>query len=112
MAEMDRLERDHKKAQGLHDEVDHIGTRWLTQATISAEERQRFRAAVDALEEIYRKHIELEDQEVFPIAARVLSAEEQREVGLEMARRRSQPGVVGIAGVSGKAAPSEQPKRS
>jgi len=88
MAQMDRLERDHQVAQALHDEVEQIGKRWLRQATINCAERQRFRNAVGKLEEIYREHIELEDQKVFPLAARVLSADEQREVGLEMARRR------------------------
>jgi len=89
MAEMDRLECDHQVAQALHDEVEQIGKRWLRQATINRAERQRFRNDVGKLEEIYREHIELEDQKVFPLAARVLSAEEQREVGLEMARRRT-----------------------
>lgn len=98
MAQMDRLERDHKKAQALHDEVEQLGERWLQQATINRAERQRFCAAVSELEEIYREHIELEDQKVFPLAARILSTEEQREVGLEMARRRSLPDMsVGIS---------------
>lgn len=86
--EMDRLERDHKRADSLHAEVDALGKSWLAAGSLHSDERDRFRTAVGELEGIYREHIALEDTVLFPAAARTLSLEEQRHVGLEMAARR------------------------
>ena len=38
---------------------------------------------------MYRTHIEFEDRVLFPLAARVLSADEKTEVAQEMAKRRN-----------------------
>jgi hemerythrin-like domain-containing protein len=37
---------------------------------------------------LYHQHIRMEDTEVFPLAARVLSAEQIAQIGSEMAQRR------------------------
>ena len=44
-----------------------------------------------ALERLYRRHIKVEDEEVFPAASRVLSAADLEAVGREMAGRRKVP---------------------
>jgi len=38
---------------------------------------------------MYREHISVEDQLIFPVAARVLSRPEQISIGKEMAARRT-----------------------
>ena len=88
MSEMERLEHDHKRAEALHAAVENIGQRWLAAGALHNAEREQFRAAIAQLEEIYREHIALEDAVLFPAAVRILSAEEQRDVGREMAARR------------------------
>jgi hemerythrin-like domain-containing protein len=49
---------------------------------------RNFRSLADQLERLYRHHIGVEDNEVFPFAARVLAPEEQQAIGNEMAARR------------------------
>lgn len=41
------------------------------------------------LQELYQRHIAFEDEEVFPCAARLLSASDRDALGAEMASRRS-----------------------
>jgi hemerythrin-like domain-containing protein len=43
---------------------------------------------LDELSDIYRRHIALEDAELFPLAARVLDRDEIEALGREMAQRR------------------------
>jgi hemerythrin-like domain-containing protein len=45
-------------------------------------------ALLGDLRETYRRHIALEDDEIFPLAGRALSADEIARVGHEMAVRR------------------------
>jgi hemerythrin-like domain-containing protein len=40
------------------------------------------------LAELYRRHIALEDTEVFPFAAKALASRDRHAVGVEMAARR------------------------
>jgi len=47
---------------------------------------------VTELEALYRDHIAVEDREVFPMAARVLRAEDRQTIGKEMAGRRGVSG--------------------
>jgi hypothetical protein len=45
---------------------------------------------------LYTSHLAMEDQELFPIAARVLTESDVRQIGLEMATRRF-PGVFDVS---------------
>jgi hemerythrin-like domain-containing protein len=45
---------------------------------------------------MYRRHIEVEDREVFPVAARVLPKQEQEAIAREMAARRNVASTVSI----------------
>jgi hemerythrin-like domain-containing protein len=85
---MRALEADHDYAEPLHALVDRIGERWLTAGSITAQELAEFRSAVSQLAAMYRHHIEIEDRELFPLAQRVLNADQKREIGREMAQRR------------------------
>jgi hemerythrin-like domain-containing protein len=66
-----RLEQDHAVADERHQAVDRL-----------------VREHLDALHRAYETHIAIEDQELFPAAARVLSREQVIEIGREMAARR------------------------
>jgi hemerythrin-like domain-containing protein len=87
MQRIDALEADHITAAAQHQIVEDLGNKWLA-APLAAGEFRRFRAALELLHELYRRHIEVEDTDIFPLAKRALSPEIQREVGREMAARR------------------------
>ncbi len=82
------LERDHRRADSLHVEVDQLGRAYLEHGTLSPEEVQRFRLAMSELSAIYKEHIRVEDEIVFPVAGKTLSAAEKAVIAVEMAARR------------------------
>jgi hemerythrin-like domain-containing protein len=88
LAEVDKLEQDHRWAAPLHAEVDHLGERWLREGRLGRPQAERMIAAMDELLSMYARHIELEEQVVFPLAARVLPAKAKAEIAAEMAARR------------------------
>ena len=88
MARLDALEADHREAETAHTEVDQLCRCWLRVGTLTPAEAGRLGSLLRALAELYRRHIAVEDQEVFPLAGRALSAGELAAVGQEMARRR------------------------
>jgi hemerythrin-like domain-containing protein len=88
LAEIDRLENDHVRADRLHREVDDLGGAWLRNGTLPAESSQRLRQLAERLATMSSAHIELEDQRVFPLAERILGPEEKQAIGREMAIRR------------------------
>ena len=85
---IDALESDHQTAVKLHAEVDVMGQAWLDRGTLSPGEASHLRALLTQLARLYERHIALEDTEVFPSAARTLSASDCLAIGLEMAARR------------------------
>jgi hemerythrin-like domain-containing protein len=88
LARIESLEQDHECADRNHAEIDRLGQLWLVQECLTAQEASQFRALTDQLERLYRHHIGIEENEVFPFAARALSPEERRTIGVEMAARR------------------------
>jgi len=86
---LNQLQEDHRWAELLHATVDQLGNRYLEQRRLLPEEAKRFRHAIDQLSEMYQRHIELEDREVFPAAARLLTPQAKREVANEMKARRN-----------------------
>lgn len=91
LAKIDALEADHVAAKCDHDLIEQLGKKWLRSGALHADETQALTAALRNLQSIYENHIAIEDNEVFPLAAKVVSAEELAEVGKEMAARRGQP---------------------
>lgn len=89
---LDALEQEHRRAAALHAEVEALGTTYLKKRPLSVSEAQRFREAVAELASIYKEHIRIEDDEVFPIAGRALSKKEKNLIALEMAWRRQVSG--------------------
>jgi hemerythrin-like domain-containing protein len=85
---LDPLEREHQRADLLHGEVDRLGRKWLECGTLDPVGGQRFREYVADLASIYKEHIRIEDEVVFPVAGRVLSPGDKAEIAREMAARR------------------------
>jgi hemerythrin-like domain-containing protein len=84
-----RLERDHEEADALHDAVDRLGRAWLAEGQLSRNDLHKLQRLLEHLQTLYEAHIDVEDRQLFPAAARILSAEDVRAIGGEMAARRS-----------------------
>ncbi len=89
LADVARLEEEHRWAEPLHAEVDRLGQQWLAQGTLGSEEAGAMQSAIGKLQTMYRTHIEFEDRILFPLASRVLSPVQRSEIAGEMATRRN-----------------------
>lgn len=89
MAELDRLESDHRRAEACHAQVDDLGREWLETGRMDGHKLTTMRALLAELIALYAPHIRLEDERVFEVAARLLKAGDLSEVGAEMQRRRT-----------------------
>ena len=85
---LEELEREHLWAAPLHLEVERLGARYLSTGSLSGREVGVFRTAVQDLAVMYKQHIAVEDEFVFPLATRVLSDAEKSAIAKEMAGRR------------------------
>ena len=92
---LDELHADHALADAVHAEVEALGSRWLSKGVLSSESAARLAELLNSLYQTYQRHIAVEDNEVFPLAGRLLSSDELAVVGQEMAMRRSiDPGAI------------------
>lgn len=82
------LESDHREADIEHAAIEAMGRRWLVAGELSAQDAADLLGRLTGLREFYRKHIALEDEQIFPLAARILGAEPIEAIGREMATRR------------------------
>jgi hemerythrin-like domain-containing protein len=83
-----RLERDHAEADRRHGAVAELLERWIADGELDGSAAAELEDHVRSLQRIYREHIAVEDQQVFPEAARLLSPDQLRVIGNEMAARR------------------------
>jgi hemerythrin-like domain-containing protein len=88
LAKLDILENDHRWAEPLHRLVDELGLNYLAGGTLTKVEAEQFRDAVSRLQQMYGAHIALEEQLVFPLAAKLLTEEEKQLIAREMSARR------------------------
>ena len=90
LALLGRLEHDHDDAEIHQAAVDALVRQWLAADRLAAADAARLRKHLAHLQALYRRHIAVEDQELFPAAARMLAQTELRQIGDEMAARRAQ----------------------
>jgi hemerythrin-like domain-containing protein len=86
---VESLEEEHVCAERNHAEVDRLGKLWLRDGSLPPDQASRLRILLVQLRDLYRHHIAIEDNEVFPAAAAALSAADRQAIGSEMAARRS-----------------------
>ena len=90
---MDQLAAEHRLAEQMHKRLNQLGRKWLKSRRISAADMAEFRLLVERLMNFYAAHIATEENDVFPMAAAVLSSETLRQIGRNMrARRIENPG--------------------
>jgi hemerythrin-like domain-containing protein len=87
-SKLERLEEEHRWAAPLHAEVDRLGAQYLLTGSLSSSEVEVFRKAVASLASMYKQHIGVEDELVFPLAARLLSDADKSAIADEMESRR------------------------
>jgi len=85
---MDELEKDHQWAESLHAEVDRLGEQYLNSGILPESDAAQFLKAIDELSAMYKRRIRVEDESLFPVAAKVLSNEDKLKIAKEMAARR------------------------
>jgi iron-sulfur cluster repair protein YtfE (RIC family) len=88
LAALEELENDHRWAAPLHAEVERLGQQYLSTGNLSPTDGEGFRKAVTSLTSMYQQHISVEDDVVFPVAARLLSSAQGAAIAEEMATRR------------------------
>ena len=88
MARVSRLESEHRIATAWHHQVHDIGERWLRQDYLLPHEVAELQGVLTSLTELYRGHIAIEENEIFPVMEEVLSAFEKEAIGRRMALRR------------------------
>lgn len=88
---VERLEADHRVADIHHTAVDELGRRWLAAGTLPPPDASALREHLVAIEQLYRRHIKVEDEELFPAAGRLLGPADLEAIGREMADRRNVP---------------------
>ncbi|MGE5113478.1 MAG: hemerythrin domain-containing protein [Acidobacteriaceae bacterium] len=87
-AELDKLESDHRWAEPLHAEVERLGVRYLDAGQLSVAEVESYRTSVARLVSMYKHHLSVEDELIFPLAKRLLSEKDNSAIANEMADRR------------------------
>jgi hemerythrin-like domain-containing protein len=85
---VEELEQDHQAANVGHARVDALYSEWIERGSLDATAVQELGQVLQTLRQTYRRHIEVEDHQLFPLAARVLNREQLADVGRQMARRR------------------------
>lgn len=88
---LDALQDDHAAADAGHAEVETLFRLWLDRGPLGDPQRRELAWVLGVLRQMYRRHIDLEEREVFPLAGQVLSADQLARVGREMADRRGVP---------------------
>jgi hemerythrin-like domain-containing protein len=67
---IEALEADHETADRAHREIDVLGSRWLEAGRLDDSDAARMADLLESLSKLYARHIDMEDRELFPAAAR------------------------------------------
>ena len=82
------LERDHEAADQAHAEIDAAFGQWIEAGSLTPAQTTQLVRTLGWLRQLYARHIAVEDQEIFPLAAQVLTPQELAQIGKQMAERR------------------------
>ena len=89
MKVVEALEHDHAAASLAHTEIHRLFSLWIDQRFLEPSLHRKLGSLLRELREMYRQHIAVEDRDLFPLAARVLSPAQVAELGRQMAQRRN-----------------------
>jgi hemerythrin-like domain-containing protein len=83
------LEADHQHAHKLHTAVEKLFSTWMESGGLCSSDEQTLLQSTVELDQIYKAHIKIEEEVVFPEASRVLDKESIKEMGEEFRARRN-----------------------
>lgn len=86
--EIGGLESDHHAAYELHDAVENLYQAWIETGTLAGQNTDRLLSMTQQLKRLYEQHIRIEEQVVFPRAAKVLDQQTIAAIGQEFRARR------------------------
>ena len=86
---LDALEDDHDEAGRLHAEVEALYRSWISNASLAEVDTRLLLSATARLHDLYQAHIAIEDNTVFPKAARMLDKSAVEAIGQEFRARRT-----------------------
>jgi hemerythrin-like domain-containing protein len=87
--ELERLEGEHTRADELHTLVERLYLTWMESGWLSKDDETSLLESTAELDRIYRAHIKVEEEKVFPQAARILDKKSVAEMGQEFRARRA-----------------------
>lgn len=88
LEKMRRLEIEHGEGGVLHREIAKLYSKWMAAGGLSDGEGTRLPTISEELQRLYREHIHVEENEVFPVAAKLLDREAVAAMGSEFRIRR------------------------
>jgi hemerythrin-like domain-containing protein len=89
LGEIDGLEGDHKDAGRLHADIEMLYEKWIGDGPLGLKDGDDLAAGTEHLRRLYTEHIRLEEQVVFPRAAKVLDQQAIEAIGEEFRARRA-----------------------
>jgi hemerythrin-like domain-containing protein len=89
LRDVERLEDEHRQSEALHKEASELFDLWMADGGLSVTDRNRLHAVTTRLEQIYREHIRIEEQVVFPRASQMLDQKAVEAIGAEFRSRRA-----------------------
>lgn len=86
---LERLQEDHRTADDLYERIDRLLDQWIASGESLAESSlNTLRLDLTQLKRHYATHIHVEEEQIFPTAAKALTASQLGEMGAEMRARR------------------------
>ena len=89
LTELERLEGDHDAADQLHERVEKLFLDWIEAGWLDEKDCLSLIEATSELDRIYKAHIKIEEDLVFPEASRTLGNEAVAAMGREFRARRA-----------------------
>jgi hemerythrin-like domain-containing protein len=86
--ELRQLESEHQEAAALHEEAARLYVTWIAEAGLSAREEIRLLTVTEHLQRLYQKHIQIEEDVVFPFASKLIDQKALAAMGSEFKARR------------------------
>ncbi len=89
LAEVERLKSEHRHAATHHDQIAELYPRWIRDGSLNPDETTRLQSMTKDLRDLYREHIRIEEEVVFPFAAKQLDRNALASIGVEFKLRRA-----------------------
>jgi hemerythrin-like domain-containing protein len=88
LAEIDRLEGDHRVANDLHGSVERLYSAWIASGELTLADALQLKCQTERLKHLYSGHIAAEETIVFVRASQVLDSRSIAAIGTEFRFRR------------------------